>query len=119
MSIVKVGILVAIVVAVLPADKEEQARLYNRAANAVHWTATFCDRNGPMCSRAGDLWSAFVQKARFGASMAYELVLKHSSRGSGVEKTHFAPAVMRPLDGTLKPQDLEPAWRGSGTRDGV
>jgi hypothetical protein len=80
MSIVRIGIIVAVVIAVLPADKQQQARLYDRAATAVHWTATFCDRNGPTCTQAGDLWSAFATKAKFGAQMAYELVLKYSKR---------------------------------------
>jgi hypothetical protein len=119
MSIVRVGVLVAVVVAVLPADKDDQARLYDRAVSAVRWTATFCDRNGPTCSKASDFWSAFVQKAQFGARMAYELALKHSENDAGAEKTFFDPAIMRPLDGTLKPQDLEPAWRGRLRRDGV
>ena len=119
MSIVRIGLLVAVVIAVLPEDQEQQARLYDRAANAVHWTTTFCDRNETTCTHAGNVWSAFVRKARFGAQMAYELALKHSSRDAAPEKAFFSPTVVRPLDGTLKPQDLEPAWRGNGTRDGA
>jgi hypothetical protein len=120
MSIVKVGILVAIVVAVLPADKEQQARLYDRAATAVHWTATFCDRNGATCVQAKDLWSAFLQKARFGAEMAYELALKYSAHdgSQGSEPGNIAPA-MQSSGGTLTPQDLKPAWRGNGGSNGV
>src|SRR5476651_1931884 len=114
MSIVKIGILVAIVVAVLPADKEQQARLYDRATNAVHWTATFCDRNGPTCSQAKVLWSGFVQKAQFGAQMAYELAMKHSSRDQAT-----SPSLIQPADGTQTLQDLQPAWRGTGHPDGV
>ncbi len=111
MSIVKIGILVAVVIAVLPADKEQQARLYDRAAGAVHWTATFCDRNGPTCEQAGDVWSAFLQKAQFGAQMAYELALKYSKGDTGT----LAPASIEPAQGTLMPHDLQPAWRGSPT----
>ena len=114
MSIVKIGILIAIVVAVLPADKEQQARLYDRAATAVQWTATFCDRNSSTCSQARVVWSAFVQKAQFGAQMAYELAMKHSSRDQNA-----SPALIQPADGTLTPQDLQPAWRGTGRADGV
>lgn len=111
MSIVRIGILVALVVAVLPADKEQQAHLYDRAAGAVHWTATFCDRNGTTCENAGTLWTAFVEKAKFGAQMAYELALKHSKS----EPSYFAPASVEPRQGTLKPGDLQPAWRGAPT----
>ncbi len=114
MSIVRVGIIVAVVVAVLPADKQQQARLYDRAASAVHWTATFCDRNGPTCSQAGELWSAFVQKAQFGAQMAYELAQKYSSSQSG----SVTPASTGSVHGTLTPQDLQPAWRGGANGHG-
>jgi hypothetical protein len=114
MSIVKIGILVALVVAVLPADKEQQARLYDRAAGAVHWTATFCDRNGTTCEKAGDLWQAFVKKAQFGAQMAYELALKHSRGEQGyLGPATIEPATVRPGHGTLSRRDLQPAWRGS------
>ena len=33
--------------------RSSRPRLYDRAASAVHWTATFCDRNGPTCAQAG------------------------------------------------------------------
>jgi len=115
MSIIRVGIIVAVVIAVLPADQQQQARLYDRAATAVHWTATFCDRNGPTCTQAATLWSAFVKKAQFGAQMAYGMALKYSKS----EKGYFAPASMAPASGTLTPDDLEPAWRGSASRNGV
>jgi Family of unknown function (DUF5330) len=111
MSILRIGILVAIVIAVLPADEEQQARLYDHAATAVHWTATFCDRNGTTCEKAGDVWASFVKKARFGAQMAYEMALKYSKSDS----SYFAPASAGPEQGTLTPHDLRPAWRGSST----
>ena len=110
MSLLRVGILVALVVAVLPADKEQQSRLYDRAANAVHWTATFCDRNGQTCQQASTLWSAFITKAQFGAQMAYELALKYSGNG----EPYITPIDADQRQGTLTPQDLRPAWRGAG-----
>jgi Family of unknown function (DUF5330) len=113
MSIVRIGILVALVVAVLPADKEQQARLYDRAAGAVHWTATFCDRNDTTCEKAGDMWSAFVKKAQFGAQMAYELALKYSkSDHSNHASAGIETGTVAPVEGTLTPHDLQPAWRG-------
>lgn len=115
MSILKAGILVAIVVAILPADREQQAALYDRAATAVHWTATFCDRNGPTCEQAGVLWQGFVQKAQFGAAMAYELITKNT--GSQQSRSLIEPTVDMTPRGTLRADDLEPAWRGS--RNGI
>ncbi len=117
MSLLRVGILVALVVAVLPADKEQQSRLYDRAADAVHWTATFCDRNGPTCKQAASLWSAFVAKAQFGAHMAYELAVQYSGRDKG--DGYLSPADADSAQGTLTPQDLQPAWRGETSNNGV
>lgn len=112
MSIVKVGILVAIVVAVLPTDREQQAALYDRTASAVHWTATFCDRNGATCEQAGVLWEGFVQKAKFGAAMAYELAMKSAGKDASSVRL-IEPTVDFTPQGTLRPEDLQPAWRGS------
>jgi hypothetical protein len=115
MSLIRIGILVAAVVAVLPADRQQQARLYDRAASAVHWTATFCDRNGQTCAQAASLWSAFLTKAQFGAQMAYELAQKYSKPQPG----YLAPAAVSPAIDTLSPEDLEPAWRGKNARRGA
>jgi hypothetical protein len=117
MSILKIGVLVAVVVAILPADREQQAALYDRAASAVHWTATFCDRNGPTCEQAGVLWDGFVKKAQFGAAMAYEL----ATRNTGEERSRrslIEPTVDMTPRGTLRADDLEPAWRGA-SRTGI
>lgn len=117
MSILKVGILVAVVVAVLPTDREQQAALYDRAASAVHWTATFCDRNGPTCDQAAVVWDGFVEKAKFGAAMAYELALKSAGKEQSVSL--IEPTVDMTPRGTLRPDDLEPAWRGTPARNGI
>jgi len=120
MSILKAGLLVAVVVAILPTDREQQAALYDRAASAVHWTATFCDRNAVTCEQAGVVWGGFVQKAKFGAAMAYELATKGAGKSAGNEKGYslIEPTVDLTPRGTLRPDDLEPAWRGS-SRSGV
>ncbi|MBI1651360.1 DUF5330 domain-containing protein [Hyphomicrobium sulfonivorans] len=117
MSLLKLGILIAVVVAVLPADREQQAALYDKAATAVHWTATFCDRNGTTCDQAGVIWSAFVEKAKFGAAMAYELVTKDSEGAPATAQTVrynvIEPGVDLTPRGTLRAEDLEPVWRGA------
>lgn len=117
MSLIRTGILIAAVVAVLPADRQQQARLYDRAANAAHWTATFCDRNASTCAQAAAVWSAFLTKAQFGAQMAYELAQKYTKPDGG----NAAPSssALSPAIDTLRPEDLEPAWRGSGSRRGA
>ena len=111
MFLLKIGIVVALVIAVLPANDQQQARLYDRAAAAVHWTTTFCDRNGPTCNRAGEFWKAFVTKAKFGARMAYDMAVKYKND----DGSYLTPARLGQERGTLRPEDREPAWRGGLT----
>ena len=111
MFLLKIGIVVALVIAVLPANEQQQARFYDRAAAAVHWTTTFCDRNGPTCNRAGALWQAFVTKAKFGVRMAYDMAVKYKND----DGSYLTPARLGQERGTLRPEDREPAWRGGLT----
>ena len=111
MFLLKIGSVVALGIAGLPANEQQQARFYDRAAAAVHWTTTFCDRNGPMCNRAGELWQAFVTKAKFGARMAYDMAVKYKND----DGSYLTPARLGQERGTLRPEDREPAWRGGLT----
>lgn len=109
--LLKVGIVAALIIAVLPANRQQQEELYERTANAVHWTTTFCDRNGSTCTQAGGLWNTFMSKAKFGARIAYDMARKYSGDASG----YLYPATLGEEQGTLTPDDLEPAWRGGST----
>lgn len=107
MSILRLGILAALVIALLPADKEQQTKLYERTVAAVHWTSTFCDRNEDTCSGAATAWSSLISKAKFGAQTAYDLAITYA-KGDGSA-----------AQGTLTSQDLEPTWRGDAGQGGV
>ena len=111
MSILRIGLLIALVIIVLPEDEQQRARLYDRAATAAHWTITFCERNEPTCDRAGRLWNALLKKAEVGAQMAYDFTIKYA-KGTGRETGTAAR-------GTLTPEDMRPAWRGRPTRAGA
>ncbi len=107
MGLLRLGMIVAVGVALLPADSEQQEMLYNRAALAAHWTVTFCDRNGATCEQAGALWGTFKKKAQFAAQLAYD-TLSEQIASSGDQQLSDA----RIETGTLKPGDLEPNWGG-------
>jgi hypothetical protein len=64
MSLFRIAAVLSLGVAVMPSDEEQQDALYERAATAAHWTITYCDRNAQQCEAAGDVWNAFVRKAR-------------------------------------------------------
>lgn len=108
MFLLKIGIVVALVIAVLPANEQQQDQLFSRAATAVRWTTTFCDRNGTACAKAGEILGTLASKAKFGATMAYDMALRYSDNAGG----YLSPVRYGPERGTLSPEDLEPAWRG-------
>lgn len=121
MGILRLGVVVAIGIAILPSDAKKQAELYDRAASAARWTVTFCDRNGVACEQAGALWQQFLAKAEFGAKMAYDAMreqkkadqLAAEDSGSGSQRGIVTGTLSTGTlsTGTLSKSDLEPAWR--------
>lgn len=129
MGLLKWGFIAAAAVALLPADREEQEILYNRATLAAQWTMTYCDRNAETCALAGGLWDGFKKKAQFGGRLAYDALVEQLSSTEhavaeadpGLPSQDYAPPQRRALDGsgletgTLRDHDLEPQWRGPHT----
>lgn len=115
MGLFRLAAIAAVGISLLPADREQQEMLYNRAALAAQWTMTFCDRNAQTCTQASSFWDQFVKKAEFGVKLAYDMM---SDKGEAQFETGALPQGRR-LDGTahtLTPSDLEPAWRGKQKR---
>jgi hypothetical protein len=119
MFLIRMTFWVGLAVLLLPTDQHQQAKVYDTAAATVERISTFCDRNPKICATGADLWAGFVKKAEFGGRMAFDLI---NSRNHGAQEPivlpaggkdrmdrRLAPAAAR---GTLKPDDLSPAWRG-------
>lgn len=113
MFLIRTAFWLALVVLLLPSDKEQQAKLYSTAREAVHRVATFCDRNGPLCEQGARHWAAFQTKLEFGSRLAIDLV---SEKLTGVPTSGPQQAVDR---GTLTPSDKNPPWRGGTSRTGA
>ena len=117
MSLIKGAFWIGIVILLLPSDERKQAELYGKAASAVSWTVTFCDRNGETCAKSADLWQGFKHKAEFGARMAFDLVQRGMSNAEPVSAPLAAPLPhegrVQPASerGTLNPDDLTSRWR--------
>ncbi len=130
MGLLRIATVAAIGIALLPSDKDQQQRFYERAGATAEWVVTFCDRNATVCAKSAELWTQFVAKAQFGAQIAYEMARDHYA-GSGMSaaslklddsKTggRIAPAVLEREGGTLTPLDKSPDWRGKQTnRNGI
>ena len=122
MGLLRIATFAAVAVALLPSDREQQQRLYERAGSTAEWVVTFCDRNAATCAKGSELWSQFVAKAEFGAKLAYDMIREREA--SSVASTHLnlgeskgrvAPAVLERESGTLTPVDKMPDWRGKNT----
>lgn len=119
MSLIRTGVVLAIAIAMMPADKESQQKLFQASASAVQWTVTFCERNGETCTRSAELWQIFKAKAQFAAGLAYDAAMSYAATPSGDSQASMAPAS---YGSTLTDRDLQPVWRGnqgSKSKNGV
>jgi hypothetical protein len=82
MFLIRTAFWLALIVLLLPSDKERQARLYKTAAEAVHSAATFCDRNAALCEQGARHWIVFRSKLEFGAKLVFDVA---SERLLGIE----------------------------------
>lgn len=126
MGLFRLAVVVAVGVSLLPAEREKQDQLYERAANAANWTLTFCDRNAETCAKAQTFWEEFAKKAEFGAKLALDVVRDQSASGEdekAVAPARFEQSEPRALNpgtmspGTLTPDDVKPAWRGKTAKN--
>ncbi len=74
MFFIRSAFWLALLVAILPSDPKEQARMYQTASYALHRASTFCDRNKAVCDEASVYWDAFKVKLFVGATMVRALV---------------------------------------------
>lgn len=127
MGLLRIVTFAAVAVALLPSDREQQQRLYERAGSTAEWVVTFCDRNAATCAKSSELWSQFVAKAEFGAKLAYDMIREREASGVASTNLHLdeskgrvAPALLERESGTLTPIDKMPDWRGKNTnKNGV
>ena len=121
MGLFRLAIIAAAGIALLPSDREQQARIYDRAVTSAHWVVTFCDRNETTCQKGSEIWSQFLAKAEFGAKMAYDMMREHKSDENTAQRI-FAPAsekrVLERREGTLTDLDREEPWRGRKPQKG-
>lgn len=118
MGILRLGAVVAVGVALLPAERDKQDHLYERAAAAAKWTVTYCDRNAATCTQAASAWAQFVAKAEFGAKLAYD-VMRDDETATAGSSGDVAPVSFE-RSGTLTQRDMRPAWRGkSANKNGI
>ena len=73
MFLIRMAFWIALIVMILPSDREQQARLYQTATETVHRAATFCDRNAKLCEQGAQHWAVFRTKLEFGAKLVFDV----------------------------------------------
>lgn len=121
MSLMRTAIVLSLCIAIMPSDRAQQQRLYENAAVAAHWTSTFCDRNPGTCANAAGLWDTFVRKAQFAGALVYDIAVRsaHGPSDAAAPVALDADRGAGVMRGTLTPDDLGPAWRGTRTHQGI
>ena len=119
MFLFRLAFWLSVILVLLPADEQQQARLYGAATSAFERATTFCDRNAETCATASEAWSSLRKKAEFGYRLARDLANKR--QGTDEASTPPPPGAASKVDsrGTLSPMDMQPAWRGPGPRTGA
>lgn len=132
MFFIRTTLLLGLGVLVLPTDETSQARVYDGAKTAVHWTSTFCDRNAEACVQSHQAWGVFVKKAEFGAKMALNLFNEHGRDASAqttsppgsahgqpmASRTPASPGLQKRTAVTLPAADTDPTQRHKAARAG-
>lgn len=117
MFLVRSAFWLALLVALVPSDPGEQARMYQTASYALHQAVTFCDRNAAICKEAQAHWAVFKDKAAIGARMAGDLVNERLTKPASLPAATPGPSLPplleqpQPAADTLRAADREPAWR--------
>lgn len=109
MFLLRAAFWLAVVVMILPGDSQsgEQAprvtafEALTAARSAVEDLSQFCDRNPQACQTGGSAMHVFADKVRYSAKALYGYF--NSGDGNTDEGDH----------GTLKPDDVAPAWHRS------
>jgi hypothetical protein len=106
--VIRIAFWIALIVMVLPSDREQQARLYQTATETVHRAATFCERNAKLCEQGAQHWAVFRTKLEFGAKLVFDVA---SERFFGVQPAVHRPDQDQPPASGQQPRALE---RSSG-----
>ena len=113
MSLIRTGIVLAVMIAALPSDKGQQQRLYMQTASAIDWAVSYCDRHGETCDKANEYWSIFKAKAEFAGGLALEGMKRYALGDMAAEVPAVAKAGYLNKRGTLSEADLKPKWQGN------
>lgn len=129
MFIIRTAFWLALVVFLLPSDKESRERLAVAAGNVYVQLSTACDRHPDACAQGAAAWGVFKSQAQAAGRIAFDLAMdklapRGADRTAAPAPTQPAAIEARPAahvppaayQGTLRDEDLSPRWRGDQAR---
>ena len=140
MFIIRTAFWLALVVFLLPSDKESRERLTVAAGNVYQQLSTACERHPEACDKGAAAWGMFKVQAQAAGRIAFDIAMDKlapksdkpgiSDRTGNGEKASLPPRAQpavfdarqsapRPSagqQGTLRDEDLAPRWRGDQAR---
>jgi hypothetical protein len=124
MFLIRTAFWLTLVILLLPTNEQDQRNVYGTAEAAVNDFKSFCTRNPGVCEKSGEALDLFAQKAQFGAKMLMNFVSDATSEQAIAAKTEeksrrFPVFLRRDSQNTLTNDDVEPAWSGPSSNEGI
>ena len=117
-------LVLGVTVYMLPSDPARQEAFIKSVSRGFEYATTVCDREPEFCAKSKTVLEDLKSKAQFGAGVVYALITKYQQTGEPEADDPAAPGAATSRwdgtarrsparQGTLRPGDLAPAWRGS------
>lgn len=126
MFLIRTAFWLALIIVLLPTNKEAQEEMYGSAVAAARDLKTFCVRNPEVCRNSKAALEKFGEKAQFGAKVVMDALRDGKSDKTTVamapeaqDPRPTAPLLQPSRQNTLTNQDLQPAWTGPGIGSGI
>ncbi len=132
MFFVRAAFWIFLILLLMPTNDKEKSDFYTAASRTVADLSNFCNRNPEVCDSTGAIFETILHKMRTTVEMLEEMVQPASQRrdatgalprdprseerprrGARGDMLMVVPHPTRSGD-TLRPGDLQPAWRGPG-----
>jgi len=123
MFILRIALVLFVIALFLPSTPEEKQRASQGVSQAVEQVQTFCVRNAGFCENMRYMAATVFDRMRYGAELIYEAAIGRREQDDAVRDDRSSTRRTQPRDRrsrreversshTLRPDDLEPEWRG-------
>ena len=120
MFLIRTAFWLMLLVLILPANEEDQKRLFGVAQATVKDLTTFCERNPEVCEKSKAAMYRFGEKAEFGSKLFKNFINEVSGKpGEASDGNAGFSLFRRDSQDTLTNNDLLPAWSDPSRQKGI